>query len=62
MKQDWFAIIRSDRPPAKWWDGYYNGAGLAKEMAEWWTKELGVLCFAARLEGLPEAGYHYNVA
>jgi hypothetical protein len=57
--KDSFAILRSDRTPNKWWDGYYSGAELAKEMAEWWTKELGVNCYAIKKEGgLPEGGYH----
>jgi hypothetical protein len=56
-----FAIVRSDLPPAVWWDGFYNLA-YSKMMADWWTKELGVQCYAikARWPELPERGFHVN--
>jgi hypothetical protein len=55
-----YAIVRSDTPPTRWWDGYYSRKVLAKAMAKYWIEELGVRCHAIRASypGLPESGFH----
>jgi hypothetical protein len=55
-----YAIVRQDKPPQEWWDGYYSGLPLSKDMAEYWSKELGVPCYAmvASWPVLPDSGFH----
>jgi hypothetical protein len=55
-----YAIVRQDMPPQEWWDGYYFGPALAKSVAEYWSKQLGIPCYAIRVSwpALPERGFH----
>jgi len=58
-----YAIVRADRPPSEWWDGYYEGPECAQSMAEYFTKTLGVRCFVmlAAFPDLPDSGWHVNL-
>jgi hypothetical protein len=60
MPNNSYAIVRQDKPPQEWWDGYYSGQNLADKMAEYWTDALGVPChtMSAAWPALPEGGYH----
>lgn len=59
-RTEW-AIVRPDKPPHEWWDGYYCKSWTPM-MVEYWTERLSVSCYAMRAEypDLPESGYHSN--
>jgi hypothetical protein len=54
-----YAIVRQDASPQEWWDGYYAGPVLSGSMAEYWSRELGVRCYAMKASwpDLPADGY-----
>lgn len=52
-------VVREDKAPRDWWDGYYTIEPLTYAVARYWSETLHVPCYVVRTTSgtLPEQGY-----
>jgi hypothetical protein len=55
-----YAVVREDKPPRKWWDGYHTNTAAVDVLIKYWSRTLGVRCYAIVLDAPTLPGGNNN--